>query len=184
MSQQSVYFHTEKNLCETEEILAKEKMEIIFRSDDTYLSIHNLNAEEKIAYLETTIPQTKCGNNKLQHAIQLFNKVEKRSMEFVKDIEELIKTMKENPNCFKTYLMFNEILKTSEKLRSKNDQVDGFSFYRYARNLPEGVIHCKCIIAKVNSNVVRYLEFLDDDPVITITGAKASNLKSSLEKKF
>jgi len=25
MSQQSVYFHTEKNLCETEEILAKEK---------------------------------------------------------------------------------------------------------------------------------------------------------------
>ena len=158
-------------------------MEIIFRSGDTYLRIHDLNAEEKIAYLETTIPQIKCGNDKLQHAIQLFNKVEKRSMEFVKDIEELIKTMKENPNSFKTNLMFNEILKTSDKLRSKNDQVNGFSFYRYAYNLPTGVIHCRCIIAKANNNIVRYLEFLDD-PVITITGPKASNLKSSLEKKF
>jgi len=183
MKQQLEFFHTEKNLEETEEILAKEKMEIIFRSDDTFLSIHDLNAEEKIAYLEATIPQTKCGNNKLQHAIQLFNKVEKRSMEFVKEIEELIKTMKENPNCFKTYLMFNEILKTSDKLRGKNDQVDSFSFFRYAYNLPTEIIHCRCIIAKVNNNIVRYLEFLDD-PVITITGPKASNLKSSLEKKF
>jgi len=183
MKQECVYFHTEKDLKQTEEILVKEKMEIIFRSDDTYLSIHNLNAEEKIAYLEATIPITKCGNKQLQNAIQLFNKVEKRSMEFVKDIEELIKTMKENPNCFKTYLMFNDILKTSDKLRSKNDQVDGFSFYRYAHNLPTGIIRCRCIIAKVNNNIVRYLEFLDD-PVITITGPKASNLKSTLEKKF
>jgi len=183
MKQECVYFHTEKDLKQTEEILAKEKMEIIFRSDDTYLSIHDLNAEEKIAYFEATIPQTKCGNDKLQHAIQLFNKVEKRSMEFVKDIEELIKTMKENPNSFKTNLMFNDILKTSDKLRNKNDQVDGFSFYRYAYNLPTGVIRCKCIIAKTNNNIVRYLEFLDD-PIISITGAKASSLKSSLEKKF
>jgi len=183
MKQECVHFHTEKDLKQTEEIMVKEKMEIIFRSDDTYLSIHNLSAEEKIAYLEATIPQTKCGNNKLQHAIQLFNKVEKRSMEFVKDIEELIKTMKENPNSFKTNQMFNEILKTSDKFRSKNDQVNGFSFYRYAYNLPKEIIHCRCIIAKVNNNIIRYLEFLDA-PIITITGPKASNLKSSLEGKF
>jgi len=183
LQQKLEYFHTEKDLKQTEEILIKEKMEIIFRSDDTYLSIHNLNSEEKIAYLEATIPITKCGNKQLQNAIQLFNKVEKRSMEFVKDIEELIKTMKENPNCFKTYLMFNDILKTSDKLRSKNDQVNGFSFYRYAHNLPTGIIRCRCIIAKTNNNIVRYLEFLDD-PVITITGPNASNLKSSLQAKF
>jgi len=183
LQQKLEYFHTEKNLKETEEILAKEKMEIIFSSKDTFLSIHNLNAEEKIAYFEATVAQTKCGNDRLQHAIQLFNSVEKRSIKFVNDIKELIKTMKENPNSFKTNLMFNEILKTSYKLRNKNDQVDGFSFYRYAHNLPTVEIHCKCIIAKVNNNIVRYLEFLDD-PVITITGPRASNLKSTLEKKF
>jgi len=45
-------------------------MEIIFRSDSTFLSIHNLNTEEKIAYFEAIVGQTKCGNNQLHHAIQ------------------------------------------------------------------------------------------------------------------
>ena len=44
-------------------------------------------------------------------------------------------------------------------------------------------IRCSCIIARKGDDIVRYLEF-QKDPIVTITGPKAANLKSSLEKKF
>jgi len=44
-------------------------------------------------------------------------------------------------------------------------------------------IRCSILIAKTGTDVVRYLSFLND-PIISITGVNAKNLKSTLEKKF
>jgi len=46
-----------------------------------------------------------------------------------------------------------------------------------------GRIQCSLLIAKKGDNTVRYLSFMRD-PILTITGPEAKNLKLTLESKF
>jgi len=46
-------------------------------------------------------------------------------------------------------------------------------------------VSCSCIIGQKNGNMVRYLEFLENnDPIVSISGPNAIELKPGLEKKF
>ena len=49
----------------------------------------------------------------------------------------------------------------------------------------DGRIDCGVIIGNIDGNLVRYLEFHDnDDPVVTITGSGTTSIKSQLESQF
>jgi len=47
MQQQCVYFHTTKNLSESNEILKQEGMQIILKTNSLYLDFEDMNEEEQ-----------------------------------------------------------------------------------------------------------------------------------------
>lgn len=185
MQQKYVYLHTRKNLKQTEKILENSGMEIIFKSDDIALSLNELSVTETIAWFE------EC-NKVIQRTLKRVDSYKNELVTFKKNIEsagknisELVKLYHNDPNGYKTNEKYELCLKKMRKASNNYSYrtAIGFALRRTLRITTP--ISCSCLIAKKGSNVVRYLEFHENkDPILTITGPKATYLKTSLEKKF
>jgi len=183
MEQKLEYFHTNKDLKQTKEILTKEGIEIILSSNTMYINISEMTEEEQNVWI-------KLMREDLEDAVEDVEIFYRKLHRFFK-----------NKNTFPTNFrkMLAELDKSnnslpSEKHRSLIDQLNDFehsarriSYYENFRAHDVrrfgGSIRCSCIIAKKGNDIIRYLEFLKD-PVVTIKGPNASHLKSTLESKF
>ena len=182
MSQQSVCFHTEKNLCEAEEILAKEKIEIIVRSSTMYLNFSQLTPEEQNGWIKSVDEDLE---DAVDEVTRYYNKLErfyKKTKSFPLQIREMMNELRKSENLPITDRHKHLIQKLMDFSR-ETQHLSYYSRYRLRDIRLDDRIRCSCIIARKGNDIVRYLEF-QKDPIVTITGPKAANLKSSLEKKF
>jgi len=197
MSQQCVHLHTEKELDATKEILEKQGMEIILKSHTAYLPFDELTEEEKKSYMleveKDLIQQFKINERILNE----FRKRMKFYDSLKKSIFESLKLMKNSPTQIRTIKAYDEYSSSLRELgyifhncsQSMEDLADplGSSLRSSGRPSTGGVsggsIRCSLLVAKKGDNLVRYLSF-KTDPILTITGKDAKNLKSTLEKQF
>lgn len=181
MQQKLVYLHTDKNLKETEEILKQQGMEIILKCDSIHLHFSDMTEEEQLSYLKTI-------EGDLEHKADRLEIFDKELEIFIKRGNSFSKIFKENFNLIKNSR------NTETIKRFKDAQIKFIKLYRLTSILTDYGFHsgylefnenvrCSCIIAKMGSDVIRYLEF-KNDPVLTFTGPNATSLKSSLEKQF
>jgi len=197
MEQKLVYLHTEKNLEETEEILKQQGMEIIVQVPTAYLSFDELTEEEKKSYLlevEKDLMQQFISNEAI---LAKFRNQMKSYDSFKKSVFESLKTMKKSPTQIRnsnTYAKYSDCLRNLGYIfhncyASMEDVADplGSSLRSSGRpstgGVSSGPIRCSLLVAKKGDNIVRYLSFMTD-PVLTITGPDAKNMKSTLEGKF
>ena len=185
MQQKCVYLHTAKNLKQTEKILKNSGMEIVFKSNDISLPLKELSVTETIAWFE------EC-NKEIRWTLKRFDDYEndlvnlKKNIETAgKNISELVKLYHNDPNGYKTNEKYELCLK---KMRKASNRYGFRTAIRFALRRTLRIttpIHCSCLIAKKGNNIARYLEFHENkDPILTITGPKATNMKTLLEKKF
>ena len=180
MEQKYLYLHTEKTLADTEEILKSEGMQIVFKSDYTNIKFSDMTEGEKLGWCKALE-----GNLPLQISL-----LEKKRKQFEKKIELTEKKLVDVFNLIKDVntdnvdTKFEDIVKNrlnlgpfyvDMDLRRQWDVIDN--------GVTNSTINCSCLIAKTENDVVRYLSFLDD-PVLSISGPTAANLKLSLEKQF
>jgi len=182
MQQQSVYFHTTKNLSESKEILEQEEIQIILKTNSLYLKLEDLTEEEQKSWLKGI-------KNDLEDAadgIDIFYKQLKRfhsqKEEFPKNLRNLIEQLPDSD-----FVLSDSHRKIIQDLADFEYDTRHLSYFNNIRSRDisriDQSIRCSCIIARKGDDLVRYLEFLRD-PVVTITGKNAAKLKSVLEKKF
>ena len=182
MKQKCVQFHTGKSFSQTLEIFKKEKLEIIFHNPHIRFYFEELTIEEQISWIEVNQKETAYYDRYLKKHGGKFENFINKIIEVRKQTKELVKLFRDNPSSYKTSEKYEQMIKSKKKL---NDDFNfNLLYYFWYNHLQEDIkVSCSCIIAKKGTTVVRYLEF-KTDPVVTITGPKAANLKSSLEKKF
>jgi len=187
MQQQCVYFHTEKEPKETENILKKEKMQIMFKSERVLLYLSDMTEEEKNSWQKFQQEEI----NSFIERLEIFEHASQENSEKVKSAnKELFKFIHSckndvgNANVNKAIRQrLNQILKNL----SHEDMyyTERNLTYEIPYHLENDKIICSCIIAKQGENFVRYLKFhANQDPVLTITGPNADSIKSTLEEKF
>jgi len=182
MQQKYLQFHTSKSFSQTLEILEKEKLEIIFQSNECRIDFTELTIEEQISWIEAN-------EEHMKHYDMFFKKQGgnlesyfESIMDFRKQTKELVKLHRNNPSSYKTSEKYDQFIKAWEKVKGK---YDFRPVYHYSQEYlkPNVRVSCSCIIAKKGTNLVRYLSF-ESDPIVTIIGSKASDLKTSLKSKF
>jgi hypothetical protein len=185
VKQECVYFHTEKILEEAEEIFNKNKIEIIFKSKDTTIDMGDLTQEEKISLFQEELQS-------IHQDISEITSVEKLLHDQITTIEE-IKNNYDNTvlpsegdfHAIRQYKKYRFRLERS--LRALGRHALNYPLHRYSRSnsYENNSVPCSVIIGQLNGNLVRFLEFHDnDDPVVTITGINSSKIKSQLESQF
>jgi len=186
MQQQCVYFHTEKEPKETEKILKKEKMQIMFKSEQVILRLQDLTDEEKDSWEKYQLEQ-------INSFIERIDILEHTSQENLKKVKSANKELfKFIHSCKNDVGKINVNKAIEERLNQILKNISYEDMYMAERNLMveipylfENKISCSCIIAKQGENFVRYLQFIAyQDPVLTITGPNADSIKSTLEEKF
>lgn len=187
MQQQCVYFHTEKEPKETENILKKEKMQIMFKSERVLLRVQDLTDEEKDSWQKFQLEQI----NSFIERIEIIEHASQENSEKVKSVnKELFKfihSCKNDVGNAKVNKTIGERLNQILKNLSHQDvyYAERNLIYEIPYHLGNNKIICSCIIAKQGENFVRYLKFNEyQDPVLTITGPNADLIKSTLEEKF
>jgi len=182
MKQKCVQFHTSKSFAQTLKIFKKEKLEIIFYNPLVKFYLEELTIEEQISWIEANQKDTADFDRFLKTQSGKVENMVNNMMEVRKQTKELVKLYRDNPSSYKTSEKYEQMIKSKKKLNE--DFNFNLLYYFWYNHLQEDIkVSCSCVIAKKGTTVVRYLEF-KTDPVITITGPKASSLKSSLEKKF
>ena len=181
MEQKLVYLHTDKNLKETEKILKKQGMEIILTTDTLYLNFSDMTEEEQISYLKTLEADFENTADELEIQDKELEIVARRGYSFSKGFREIINSLKNSRNT-DTIKHFQHLEEEFRKIRLLSYSLSHLGKRVRAVHLNEK-IPCSCLIAKMGTDVIRYLAF-KDDPVLTITGLNATNLKSTLESKF
>ena len=183
MQQQCVYFHTFKNIDAAERILKENGMSIILKQKNTYMDVSEMNDEEKRSYLETI-------KNEFAETLEEIGRVEINGELYFKQLQMMKSTIFEIFDLFgKTSSnqqineKFDLLLAQIKKVNNVVDIFDKFRNLRYAHIRAGHRPSCSILIAKKGDEIIRYLEF-EKDPVITVTGPNATNLKSSLESKF
>jgi len=189
MQQQCVYFHTEKEPKETENILKKEKMQIIFKTNQVEMRLQDLTEEEKDSWQKFQLEQIKMH----LEVIEIYEHQHQENFEKIKsknkEIAEIIQS------CLTSVENLKVVNKANRKrlkltLKSVRSHRELYFTERGMMDYPSQLfennrIICSCIIAKQGENFVRYLQFLENqDPVLTITGPNADSIKSTLEEKF
>jgi len=188
MQQQCVFFHTEKEPKETENILKKEKMQIMFKSEQVTLRLQDLTEEEKNSWQKFQLELINSymeAIKKHEHALQEnFERVKSNNKEIAKLIQSSKKNVENPKKVNKTIEMkLTQVLKSVDYGEMYNTETLIMSDLPYL--FGNNKIICSCIIAKQGENFVRYLKFhANQDPVLTITGPNADSIKSTLEEKF
>ena len=180
MEQKLVHLHTEKELKETEEILKQQGMEIILKTDYLSLDFFDMTEEEQVSYLKTLDEQLE------DSAVQL--EIQEKEIALVASKKSLTKKYRE---LLKSYDNSNNAdkIKLFPRLREEYYKVQkrGHILYDISHRSREirldRRITCSCLIAKMGTEIIRYLAF-NHDPVLTIKGPNATSLKSSLQSKF
>ncbi len=184
MQQECLYFHTEKIMDETNDILQNEGMEIIFKADSIWLDYNELNEAEKSCWIISVERYLESNLNSVKESeidVELFIEQNKSVKKSLIEIINLLKNSVDQSLSGKYDQLFKEMYVYNKKLK-QFDQYGrrGLNFSRLGIN---SQVSCSCLIAKQGNNIVRYLSF-EDDPVLSITGPEANNLKSTLESKF
>ena len=181
MQQQLVYLHTDKNLEETEEILKQQGMEIILRSNSLSLNFSDMTEEEQVGYLKTIEVDMQNAADKLELQEKQIEILARKGNSFSKELREIFNSLKNsrNTNRIKHFQYLQEEFRKVQGLVSSIEDLR----YRSRDIRLNDSIRCSCLIAKMGTDVIRYLSF-EEDPVLTITGPNATNLKSTLESKF
>ena len=181
MEQQCIYLHTTKDLAQTEEILKKRGMEIVFKSEDADIKFSDMTEEEKISWIKSMQEDLIIQISDMESMRKVFeigiNSIEKKFA----DVLNLVK----DDNHYNIDEKFKKLVKEMGEIDQhyykmgdwKNCVTIDHGLFRSSR------LRCSCLVAKTESGVVRYLSFLND-PILTITGKNAKNLKSSMEKQF
>ena len=183
MQQQCVYLHTFKELNEAEKIMKENGMTIILKQKSTNIYVNEMNEEEKRSYLETIkheFADTLEEIGKAQVSGEMYFKTLQLMKTTIIEIFDLLNNTSNNPQINEKFDLF------LAEVKKVNDIVELFDKFRNARYSLIHVGHrpsCSILIAKKGDEIIRYLEF-EKDPVITITGPNATNLKSTLESKF
>ena len=183
MQQKCIQFHTLKSFPQTLEIFEKEKLEIIFRSQNTHIDFADLTIEEQISWIQTREKKymQRCDKFLKRHSGKFENLFESLT-DLRKQTKELVKLYRSNPLSYKTSEKYEQFNEERKKLVEKYDYNALYDLL--VHHFHDGLsVYCSCIIARKGNNVVRYLSF-KKDPIVTIMGSKASGLKSSLESKF
>lgn len=181
MQQKLVYLHTEKNLEQTEEILRQQGMEIILKTNRMRLSFSELTEEEQYGYLKTVIDNLEQTADQLELYDKQLEIFTKRGKSYAKAFREFCDSYKnsKNKDVIQRYI---EMKKGLKKIQIVAYQLSDLRYEARDIGFDDG-IRCSCIIAKMGTEIIRYLSF-KHDPVLTITGPNATNLKSNLESKF
>jgi len=187
MQQQCVYFHTEKEPKETENILKKEKMQIVFKAEQVHLQFKDLTEEEKRSWEKFQLEQINLSLEQITvHECKL-----EEYLEIIKvgigDLVEFVESCKNNAGNAKEEKAIRQKLKQALKgVRFRElYHFEAIMLHDIPNLFNNDRISCSCIIAKQGENFVRYLRFLaNEDPVMTITGPNADSIKSTLEEKF
>ena len=182
MQQKCLQFHTSKSFPQTLKILEKEKLEIIFQSTSCDIDFTELTVEEQISLTEERENDMKRCDELLKKNRGKYESYFESMISYRDQTKELLKLHMHSPSSNKTSEKYVQFIKAREKL---NGAYDLLSLYAYLSNQIPLMTQatCSCIIAKKGTNLVRYLSF-ESDPIVTIIGSKASDLKTTLESKF
>ena len=182
MEQKLVYLHTDKNLKETEEILKKQGMEIILKTDSMRLHFSDMTEEEQLSYLKIIEKDLDNTSDRLEIQDKERKILDRTGNSFSKEFREIINSLKNSRNI-DTIKRFQQLQAEYTKVRVLENTISQLSYRsRDQLDLNESV-RCSCLIAKMGTDVIRYLAF-ESDPVLTINGPNATSLKSTLESKF
>jgi len=170
-------------LKDTAEILKHEEIEIILKTSDMYINFSEMTLEEQSSWVKLV-------REDLEEAaddIDLFYRKIERFNKNKRTIPESVRKMLNDIRKSESFLLGETHKKLIKELVDFEHATRHLSYYNNYRTrditrFGDG-IRCSCIIARKGDNIVRYLEFLKD-PIVTINGPNASNLKSTLEKKF
>jgi len=185
MEQQCVYFHTEKEFSTANTILETDGVEILFAAESVEIPIRNLTAEEKDAWYDSLINEMVESLPGLERSIKSLEIQISVMQEQKNDLSEIQRALhkdKDNRNAIKTLLASMRKSTRTNLMRGRR-RFRPFDFSM--RDLFSDTVECSCIIAKKNENIIRYIEFLaNKDPIVTISGPNAMDLKPGLEQKF
>jgi len=191
MSQQCVHLHTKKELNATEDILKNQGMEIIIQSNNATIQFSDLTDEEKKSFMLEVEKELKDHFRFSEKTLKQIEMVMKDYSKFKKSIFASLSLMKNNPDKIgrsKWYIKYS-----SNIMSLSSSFLDCYHRMRQIANpldarLPDsprgilnsfgsmGSIRCSLLVAKKEDSTVRYLSF-KSDPILTITGPKAKNLK-------
>jgi len=185
MEQQLVYLHTEKNLEETEQILKNQGFEIIYKSMDDEIDFYNLTEHEKISWINAFKDDLKKQIIDLQQDDKDLEKhVDPK--EFISKKFVNVFNFIQNDNKFQTNEKFeiivNEMRLIDDQYNIIKNWLDCLIFIDH-NALGYSELRCSRLIAKRGSEKISYMAFLND-PILTLQSQNATNLKSTLEKKF
>ncbi len=182
MKQKCVQFHTIKSYYNTLKILKKEEFEILFSDTTADIDFESLTIEEQISWIETMENDQKHYDKFLKKHAGKFDDFFESVMDFRKQTVDLVKSYRNNPSSYKTSEKFEHFIKMRKKI-SNGINLNTLFFLGNEIFRDHMKVRCSCIIAKKGTNIARYLSF-QKDPIVTLIGPKAKNLKSYLEKKF
>ncbi len=204
MSQQCVHLHTKKELYATKKILKKQGMEIIVQSNNATIPFGDLTAEEKKSYVLEIEKESKEQLKLNEMTFKNFGMVMKDYSSFKNEIFGSFNLLKNNPGKFKMsqkhydfsvkinllgYAMINcsqgieNIVDPFHLISREASLGHGSSRHFPTNGISMATIRCSLLVAKKGDNTVRYLSF-KRDPILTITGPEAKNIKLILRSKF
>ena len=181
MQQKCLQFHTSKSFDETLKILEKEKLEIIFKSNNCYINFVELTTDEQISWIEEEEKDMEDCDNFLKKNSGKYDSFFESIADFREQTKELVKLYQSNPSSSKISEKYEQFIKARENLNIT--WISGLSPLWTYHLRPKASVNCSCIIAMKGTNFVRCLAF-ETDSILTIAGHNATNLKSTLEKKF
>ena len=200
MSQQCVHLHTTRELDATERILKMQGMEIIVQSNHANLRFSDLTDEEKKSYMLEVEKELKEHLESNEKTLKKFGMLMKDYSKFKKSIFASLDLIKYSNGKIRTTKAYEKY--SSNIMSLGNSFMDCFHgmnriafpldlvpiSWRRTQNSSVaigtiGTIRCSLLVAKKGDNTVRYLSF-KRDPILTITGPDAKNLKSTLQSKF
>jgi len=190
MEQQLVYLHTTKDLDQTEEILKANGMEIMFKADNFYLELSQMNEEEKLSWIDSIKGDLRTGLEFLTDTAINSEILMEQNNSLKKNIKEILNILETEPKNEIIASKYEQLLPLVD-LYNKKLIIFDRNTQSYRRNhslalsaIPlENKARCSCLIARRGGDVIKYLSF-EEDPIISFSGPNASSLKSSLEKKF
>jgi len=181
MQQKLAYLHTTKDLAETETILKNEGMQIVFQSDDAEIKFSDMTEGEKISWLKSMQEdlEGQISDMKLNREAYEIGKnfIEKKFA----DVLNLVKDDNYSNVDEKYKKIVNGMREIDQHYYKMGDWRNCVTIDHDL--IRQSKLRCSCLIAKTGTDVVRYLSFLND-PILSITGPNATNLKLSLKEKF